>query len=590
MDNVIGEIKNKIDIVDFIGSFITLKKTGRNFKANCPFHQEKTPSFIVSPERQIWHCFGACQEGGDVIKFLMKWENITFFEALKELAVKTGIKLRRVSFEDKIWEKKERLIGMNALAVDFFQFILNKTHYGRRALDYLNFRKINPVTTNKFQLGYAPQSWNSLLQFLNKKKYGYGEMLEAGLLVRSERGSYYDRFRGRLIFPIKDARGNTLGFSGRVLEDKSKEAKYINTPETPIYHKRETLFGINLAKETIKKSNNVILVEGELDVISPYQCGIENIVAIKGSAVTKEQLMLIKRYSSSITLALDSDEAGIEAVKRGINEAEDLDFEINAVSFDFAKDPDEAVRKDFREFKKIIARPMPIYDYLIDVAKKKYPNNDPFSKKKFGEDIIVFIEKIKNPIVKSFYIKKIAHLLQVSESSIETLVRQKKFMRTKQKIVAFSRNKISNLSRPLVIQKYLLSFILQSTDPRKTVMRIFKIITPDDFSIVAYQKIVKLFLHYIDEEKRDININHFIKNLPSELLAVFDEVYLFASGEFGLENDKIEKLSLELKRFSLKRKIGDILSNNDQSETKLNFQLQTLNQQLKEVEKTISKL
>lgn len=590
MDNVVEEIKNKIDVVDFIGNFITLKKTGRNFKAVCPFHQEKTPSFIISPERQIWHCFGACQEGGDVVKFLMKWENITFFEALRELAAKTGVKLKRLSFEDKIWRKKERLIGMNILVADFFQFILNKTRYGRRALDYLNYRKIKPQIINKFQLGYAPQSWDSLLQFLKKKKYSCEEMLEAGLLVRSDRGKFYDRFRGRLIFPIKDARGNTLAFSGRIIESKVEEAKYINTPETPIYHKRETLFGINLAKETIKKNNGAIIVEGELDVISPYQFGIENIVAIKGSAITREQLMLIKRYTNSITLALDSDAAGVEAMKRGIKEAEDLDFEINAISFDFAKDPDEAVHKDFETFKKIISKPAPIYDYLIDITKKKYPDDDPFSKKKFGEQIISFVETIKNPIVKSYYIKKIANLLQVSESSIEILIKQEKYRRTKQKIIAFNKNKISSLPRQLIIQKYLLSLILQSVDPRKIAIKIFKIVAPEDFSVIAYQKIAKLFLDYIDKIKIGIDVNHFASSLSSELQAVFDEVYLFASGEFGLENDKVEKLTFELKRFSLKRKVSLLLSEDNQSESKTNSKLHSLNQELKEVEKTITKL
>lgn len=309
MENQIEEIKSKVDIVEFIGGFITLKKAGRNFKAICPFHQEKSPSFVISPDRGIWHCFGACGEGGDVIKFLMKWENITFIESLKELAKKTGVKLtlNKISFEDKIWEKKERYLGMNQLASEFFHYILNKSDFGKKAREYLKSRLLNQAIIDKFELGYSPSSWDSLKLFLKKKKYEEEEMSENGLLVKSERGTYYDRFRGRLMFPLKDSRNNVLGFSGRILEGSEKEAKYVNTPETPIYHKRECLFGINLALEEIKKQKNVFIVEGELDMITPYQHGYSNFVAIKGTALTIEQLKLLKRYTDKLTLMMDAD-------------------------------------------------------------------------------------------------------------------------------------------------------------------------------------------------------------------------------------------------------------------------------------------
>ncbi len=589
MDNTVDEIKKRIDIVEFIGNFTTLKKAGKNFKANCPFHNEKTPSFIVSPDRQIWHCFGACQEGGDVIKFLMKWENITFFEALKELAEKTGVKIKRINFEDKVWKNKERLINMNFLAAEFFQYILNKTSYGKKALEYLEARKIHPKIAKKFQLGYAPQSWNSLSQFLSRKKYQIREMLEGGLIVRSDKGSYYDRFRGRLIFPIKDVRGNVIGFSGRVLENKKEEAKYINTPETPIYHKRETLYGIDLAKEAIKKTNNVFLVEGELDMISPYQYGFENFVAIKGSAVTKEQLMLIKRYANRITFTLDSDEAGIEAIKRGIEEAENLDFEIGIVGFDYAKDPDEAVNKDLDKFKKLINQPVPVYDFLMNISQKKYPVEDPFNKKKIGEELIPFIGRIKNPIVQSYYIKKLAKFLNVSETSIETMIKREK-LKKKRTIFFKTTNKKSSLPREQIIQKYLLSLICQSEDPYAMTDQIAKILQPSDFSVVSYQKIYQFLLESKNYMPDKFIIGNFIDNLPSELRAVFDEIYLFASSELGLEKEKVEKLAYEISKYSLKRKINLILSKNNESQSDIKDQLVQLNRKLKEVEKMLAKL
>src|SRR3990167_2175361 len=385
MESAIQEIKNKIDIVSFIGSFISIKKTGRNFKALCPFHQEKTPSFVISSDRQLWHCFGACQEGGDAIKFLMKWENITFIEALRELADKYGVPLKQVHYEDQEWKKKEKIMNINKLSTDYYEYLLQKTAYGKNAREYLKKRGLNKEVIGTFHLGYAPSSWNSLLKFL-QKKFSIMDILASGLIIKSERGTLYDRFRGRLIFPIKDTRGNVIGFSGRVLDSKAKEAKYINTPETLLYHKRETLYGIDLAKDMIKKQNNAYIVEGEFDVISPFQIGIGNAVAIKGSALTREQLMLLKRYTSKITLALDSDAAGEEAMKKGIEEAEDQEFDVEVAVFDGAKDPDEAARKDSVSFKKSLKKTIPFYDFIIQILLKKFPQDNPYNKKQIANE------------------------------------------------------------------------------------------------------------------------------------------------------------------------------------------------------------
>src|SRR3989338_5418285 len=475
MESVIEEIKKKIDIVALINSFIPLKRTGRNYKSLCPFHQERTPSFVVSSDRQIWHCFGACQEGGDVIKFLMKWENITFIEALRELAEKSGVKLRKVDFEDKLWQKKERFIGINTLAAEFFEYILDKTQFGEKAREYLKHRSLDAKISKKFQLGYAPLSWDSLFNFLKKKKYDRNEIFESGLLVKGESGNYYDRFRGRLMFPIKEARCNVIGFSGRILEESAKEAKYINTPETFLYHKRETLYGINLAKESVKKENNIYLVEGEFDVILPHKLGIENIAAIKGSALTREQLMFLKRFTNKITLAFDSDTAGEEAMRKGIEEAESLDFDVFIVTFDFAKDPDEAVHKDPIKFKKVIKNSVPFYDFIIDLSQRKYSAHDAYGKKQIAEEVAVFIEKIKNPIVQSHYVKKIAAILDVSEASIEALMRSMKKKRSQRFNVPVQKKTVSEMIREVIIQKYILSIIFQSENPYQRAEDIFKV-------------------------------------------------------------------------------------------------------------------
>lgn len=590
MENQIEEIKRKIDIVEFIGSFITLKKAGRNFKAVCPFHQEKSPSFVVSPDRSIWHCFGACGEGGDAIKFLMKWENITFIEALKELAKKTGVKLtlNKISFEDKIWQKKERYSGMNQLASEFFHYILNKTDFGKKAGQYFKSRLLNQSIIDKFELGYSPSSWDSLKLFLRKKKYEEEEMLENGLLVKSERGSYYDRFRGRLMFPLKDSRNNVLGFSGRILSGgNEKEAKYINTPETPIYHKRECLFGINLAIEEIKKQKNVFIVEGELDMITPYQHGYSNFVAVKGTALTVEQLKLLKRYTDKITLMMDADVAGIESIKRGIDEAEKFDFEIRVVVIDFAKDPDEALNKDPDKFKKLIAKPIPIYDFLIETAQKKYPEESAFAKKKIGEEIIPMIEKITNPIVRTFYMKKLAGILEVSENTIENLVLQLKRKKKQLSLNKIKYNKPVEDSRELTIDKYVLSILFQSEDPSTIYKNVFKILKPEYFLHPSYEKISRLFFEEIKKNKK-VNINQFGQNLPDELQPIFDEIFLFASTDHNLSNESLDRLVNEIKKYYFKREIKKILAEEETEDKKK--QLKKISENLKEVEKKLISL
>ncbi len=584
MENPVDEIKKKIDIVEYIGNFITLKKAGRNFKANCPFHQEKTPSFVISPERQIWHCFGACGEGGDIIRFLMKWENITFFEALKELAEKTGVKLpSRSGGEDKTWKKKERYLTMNLMAADFFEYILNKTKFGKKGQDYLEKRAVKPATAKKFQLGYAPNSWDSLRHFLQRKKFSDAEMLENGLVIRGEKGSYYDRFRGRLVFPLKDGRGQVVGFSGRAMDEKDLSAKYINTPETPIYHKRETLFGLDVAREAIKKEKNAVIVEGEFDVISPYQNGFSNFVAIKGSALTAEQLMMLKRYTNRLVLALDADAAGVEAMRRAIEEAERLDFELEVTSFDFAKDPDEAIRLDLSKFTQAIKKPQPIYDFLIEKSQKKYAADDPFSKKKIGDEVIPFIERIQNPIVQSHYVKKLANFLDVTEASVENLLYRMRRQKKKTAPVYPVRKTIPPADRALLIQKYVLSLAFQSTEPGAVVKKLFAIVTPADFNLVSHQKICSVFLDFNEKSGGKFNIDKFSSSLSKELRPVFDELYLFASIDHNLDKERIDKLAYEIKSCSLKRKIKEILS----AEGDMSESLTTLSRELKEVEKTL---
>lgn len=586
MESAVEEIKKKLDIVEFIGSYTTIKKLGRNFKALCPFHNEKTASFVISPERQIWHCFGSCGDGGDVIKFLMKWENITFYEALKELAEKTGVVIKKVDFEDKQWHYKQRLLEINSLTAEYFEYLLHKSSFGQKAKDYLEERKIKTPIIKAFQLGYAPKSWDSLLTFLRKKKFQPEEISRAGLVVKNSKGTYYDRFRGRVMFPIRDVRGNILGFSGRLLDREANEVKYINTPETELYHKRETLYGIHLAKNFMKKNGVAILVEGEFDVISMHQSGAENAVAIKGSAVTKEQLLLLKRFVQKVYLALDMDAAGEEAIKRGIEEAEELEFDISIIKFENGKDPDEAVKANSVVFKKSLEKPIPIYDFMIEFAQNKYPQKDAYSKMKIGEEIVPFVERIKNSIVKSHYIKKIAQLLEVSEDSVLEVLRKTKVNKKTKNTAIVKKKTIFPHDRIEILQKFLLSMMFQNDEPYIIAQKIFGELTPEQFTIPSLQKISKVFLEY-QKLNNEYSLESFIKTLPSELRTVFDEVYLLGSSEWNFSESKEDRLILEVKKLILKKKLSELIQVEGENVNKEEEML-TITRTLKEVEKRIA--
>ncbi len=585
MRDQLEEIKNKTDIVEVIGHHVALKHVGRNFKGLCPFHSEKTPSFVVSPDRQIWHCFGACGEGGDAFKFLMKLDNITFIEAARELAKAAGVTLKDLSFDDKLGATRERFFALNQLAAEYFNYVLFKSPVGKKALEYLGGRKIDPRLAQKFNLGYAPSSWDSLSKFLLKKKFTPQELFEVGLTVAGRGGGHYDRFRGRIMFPIADPRGNVCGFSGRLLS-AADEAKYVNSPESLIYHKRESLYGINLAIPQVRKLENILLVEGEFDVISSHSIGIEHVAAIKGTAVTEGQLRLVKRYCPRLTLLLDADTAGEEAATRAIEEAERVDLEVSVVALTGAKDPDEAVHADPIAFKKVIKSPTPAYDFLIDLYRKRFPQNDPYSKKRIASAVIPFVSRIANPIVSSHYIKKIAALLEVTEGSVRELMLQHKRKGTKKRYES-SPQAPHDEKREEMLPKYLLSLLFQTAQSKESGDEVFKIVSPEDFFVPSLKNIAKKYLEYIKEHSEEFAPRNFAATLDGALLPAFDEVYLFASAERGIEEQNIRKLALEVRKQALKKKITDLLSGEIALSKEEEEKAQDLSHQLKEVEKSL---
>ena len=561
MESVVAEIKSKVDLIELIGTYITVKKVGRHYSALCPFHNEKSPSFVISPERQMWYCFGACHEGGDVISFVMKMENITFYEALKDLARRANIQLTDARFSNKEWEKQEVLYKINNLAAEYFHYILMKTPHGKKALEYLKTRELNDKIIETFQLGYAPDSWDSLLKFLKKKKFSEEDILRTGLIIRSERNksSYYDRFRGRLVFPIKDIRDNLIGFSGRILTEKKDEPKYINTPETEIYHKRESLYGIHITKENIKQSERVLLVEGEFDAIVPYQFGVGNVVAIKGSSVTKEHLRILKRFTTKIILSLDADAAGSDAVVRAIKEAEELDVEVLVMEITNGKDPDEAVRNNALAFKDAIKKAMPAYDYLLQNIKKKFDLSSPYEKRDAGDEIIPFLAYISNPIVLNHYIRQVADMLQVSEESVKDLLTRhiKKQQANRKGIKPVEDDKTAPTDTHEEAQKYLLSYIFQQDNPLSVTTLVFSILKPEDFTTTPLEQISHHLIQF-QKNNTEFSVQKFIAMLPAQLHPLFDDLYLNTRNSENTKNEDPQIRALLIKDASLKKQIEKI--------------------------------
>ena len=544
-----ARVREKIDLVSLISEYLTLKKAGRNFSALCPFHNEKTPSFIISPERQIWHCFG-CGKGGDAFSFLMEYEKIEFIEALKVLGKRVGIEIKTGDFAQS--SKRQKIYDLNKSAYDFYHYILIQHNAGKKALDYLlRERKLNKGLIESFGLGFAPSN-NSLSKYLmNRKKSQKQDLLEAGLSFQS-RGEVVDFFRGRIIFPLTDQRGNVLGFSGRGLLD-SDTPKYINTKETMVYHKGSTFFGINKALPEIKEKKEAIVMEGEFDVISAFREGIKNSIAIKGTALTSEQSVYLSRISEKIILCLDQDEAGVEATKRSLAVLENTDLSVYVAKLEGNKDPDEALNKSPSVFKKQIKESIGAYDFLIENAISKFDSKTFEGKKKISDSLLPSIGRISNEIVKEHYLKKISISLDTSIESLKKQIGKKEEKEEKTTSVP----KASKRDRKEILEEYLLSIIVQSESPRQLFELSEQILSDYKFRQEIFIKIIdKLRVYFKNNE--DFKSKNFVKNLPNELTDGFDKIFLMPTPKFETAEKlkkEVEEVSKDLRRIFLKEKI-----------------------------------
>ena len=454
--SVIDEVKQKIDIIDIIGQHITLKKSGRNFRGLCPFHGEKNPSFYVYPEQQSWHCFG-CNTGGDVFSFIMKKQGIDFGEALRELAQRAGVAIPTKFERGAESEEKQKLYEINQAAALDFQSML-ESPAGEKARKYTEKRSFTAETVKNFQLGYSLNSWGELQKYLADKGYGEKDMLAAGLIIEGEEGKKSrDRFRDKLMFPIADARGRIIGFGSRVFDDF--QPKYINSPQTPIFDKSGSLYAVNLAKEAIREQGLAVIVEGYMDVITAHQNGFSNVVASMGTSVTERQVGTLKRITKNITLALDADAAGEEAMLRGVEFENALGAEVRVVILPQGKDPDDVIKEDPESWPQLLEKALPVVDFTFNMVAAGLDLTTAKDKSLAVEKLLPVIAEIKDPIRQAHYLQKLSGLVQVSERSVEAALSKLK-IRPKRAAAPKPEAELQPLlTNP--VEEYCLSLLLQ---------------------------------------------------------------------------------------------------------------------------------
>jgi len=420
-EDSIRQVLDRCDIIDIVGSYIPLKRAGQNFKALCPFHHEKTPSFIVNPQKQIYHCFG-CGAGGNVISFVMAQEHLSFPEAVRQLAQRTGVSIPESSSEKpQRTQLRQQIFKVNDLAKRFFHhnLLFNKDKASRRARAYLKERGITLQAVKLFEIGFAPDQWDALLRFLQKQDVPIARMDRAGLIIgRQKAEGFYDRFRNRIMFPIMDTKGRCVAFGGRAME-ADNPAKYINSPESPVYTKGEHLYGLHLSKNDILKRDEVIIVEGYMDWITPFFSGVRHIVASLGTALTLEQIRLIRRYTKNVLMLFDSDQAGESATLRSLDVLIEEGMNVRVADLGKGDDPDSFIRRfGLEKFRDRLSGARSLFDFKLQTLLARNDHLTIEGRAAIAAEMLPTLARFPNEIVKSEYLRRLAQTLSVSEESL----------------------------------------------------------------------------------------------------------------------------------------------------------------------------
>ncbi len=493
--DLLEEIRNRCDIVDIISDYVHLKPAGKGFKGLCPFHEEKTPSFMVSPEKQLFHCFG-CGEGGNAFNFLMKYEKLSFFEAVKMLAQKSGVPLPVDEEKENILhKKKERLYKLNNLVANYYRECLFRTNQGKKVINYFKKRGINDTSVEKYRLGYAPPGWDALTNFLKKKGYSYEELIKAGIIKKSKiEGKYIDYFRDRIIFPILNLSGRVIGFGGRVLDNSLP--KYINSPETMIYNKGSNLYSLNFAKEDIRKKNYIIVVEGYTDVLITQQYGFNNMAASLGTALTTKQIDLIKRFTDTVLIAYDADSAGNMATLRSLDLLVKAGLEIKVIDLPQGLDPaDFLIKKGKKFFQNLIDSSLSLIDYKLKLLYSKYSIKAIEGKVKVIKEILPTLNVIGNEVELRAQTKKISEELKLSEEAI--LIELKRYKRGSRDS---SHNfiKLNSESGNTKAEKILIGCMLENEQIARGILKKLK---AKDFSVLMHRQIIAAIEKILEDDK-----------------------------------------------------------------------------------------
>jgi DNA primase len=552
----VDEIKNRLDVVEVVGGYIKLKKAGKDYKAHCPFHKEKNPSFFVSPSKQIWHCF-SCQAGGDIFSFVEKIEGVEFADALRILAQKAGVPLKRE--DPQLRSQRTALYEVCNEAGEFFQKELGKN---KTVLDYLTKRGLKPETIKNFKIGYAPDSWDALLKALTELGYKTEDIEKAGFIIKKENESrtsntehraYYDRFRSRIMFPIFDLSGQIAGFSGRIFgSEDEKTAKYVNTPDTLIYNKSKIIYGLDKAKTEIRKKNECIIVEGQFDLVMAHQAGSQNTIATSGSALTIDHLQVLKRYAENLVFSFDADTGGEGATKRAIAPAQQLEFNVKvAILPEEDKDPAEIIKKDVQKWQKIIENPKPIMEFYFDNAFFKYPSLSVEDKREIAKELLYPIKNLSNVVEQAHWLQLLASKLKIDE---------KKLVEALQKIKARENGEtetemppeVRQISRIKSLEEHLLGLVLKYPQYQNYIKEEF------NPNILNIQEIKDIFLK-LKLLKEEFDLKNFQKELVKEEVyltnyLVFKAEYCELEGEEDVLNE-IKCAIREIKIYDLRQKM-----------------------------------
>lgn len=517
-NDFVENLKENINIIDVISDYTPLKRSGKNYKGLCPFHREKTPSFTVNPEKQFYYCFG-CGVGGDIINFLMELENITFRQTLKILAERAGMTLPENDnpYQRRIRAERERIFQINQLTAKFYHYLLTKNKVGNNAASYLEKRGFSKEDFQKYNLGYAPDSWRSLLKFLTGRGFEKNLLLKAGLITKGKNNTYYDRFRDRVIFPIFNIRNEVIAFGGRIIIEKESSPKYLNSPDTPVYNKGENLYGLNWARKHIRQTDNAIVMEGYTDVLTAQKAGIKNAIASLGTAFTVEQARLLNRYANNVYIAYDADAAGARATLRGLDILNNEGLNVRVIRLPATTDPDDYLKKEGKSgFNKLKEEAINLVEFKIEQIANNYNRTKVDEEISFTKELIKILAKINDEIEREIHLENSAQKYKLNSEIIKKGLKRFLKIRDRNKKDKNYKNRYTkkdNETKPEEninnIEEKLLKLYIDNPHKRNQLQ---KYLQPEFFSN-DYQKIVKLF-----KEKSYTDINSFINSLDDDVL------------------------------------------------------------------------